>query len=248
MIASGNNHCPPPVMILGCGRSGTSIFGELFNYLGDYTYKSEPPFADVVDADYAVPQAFKVPHESPGHVPDTGLSFPLATLLNTAPNMKLFWIVRHPLDAVSSLRVGISQDWGHHPRPPDWRDWLDKPLVEQCAYHWSFVNSLGFSNVSSTAKVVHFEAMICDPQAFARAICRILNIENDIQDNRLDEWARRVQNENNVDFVEAETSQYYSRPDHSVRIGRWRENLTDSDVARIIPIVSEAAEAFGYEL
>ena len=115
---------PPPVMVLGCGRSGTSIFGELFDHLSIYTYRSEPPFADVVDADFSSPLAFKVPRESEGFAPDTGLSFPLARLRSAAPRMRFFWIVRHPLDAICSLKVGIGKNWGHHPRPPDWEEWL----------------------------------------------------------------------------------------------------------------------------
>ena len=84
----------PPVMILGCGRSGTSIFGELFNYLGNYAYQSEPLFDLVIGADYSRPQAFKVPRESEFYRPDPGLSFPLHELQQHVPNMKYFWIVR----------------------------------------------------------------------------------------------------------------------------------------------------------
>jgi hypothetical protein len=61
----------------------------------------------------------------------------------------------------------------------------------------------------------------------------------------LDGWADRVQDSNNERFVEAETSRGYSRPDHSRRVGRWR-NLAE-DVDRAWPIVEDAASAqFGY--
>ena len=59
-------------------------------------------------------------------------------------------------------------------------------------------------------------------------------------------WADRVQDSNNERFVEAETSRGYSRPDHSRRVGRWRENLSAEDIALAWPIVAEPAEAFGY--
>ena len=122
---------PPPVMVLGCGRSGTSILGELFEHLPDYRYRSEPPFAEVMDADFSSPLAFKVPHESEGFKSDRGLSFPLAVLREKAPEMRFLWIVRHPLDAISSLRIGIAQDWTHHPRPPDWQAWLEQYAGEK---------------------------------------------------------------------------------------------------------------------
>ena len=236
----------PPVMILGCGRSGTSIFGEMFNYFGGYTYRSEPPFDDVMSADFSVPQAFKVPRECSQYPADSGLSFPISAAVKRAPKMNFFWIVRHPLDAVSSLRVGISNNWGHHPRPPDWQDWLSRPLVEQCAHHWAFINSYGFNNVSSRAHVVRFESMVSDPKQFAKSVCDILRPGKREVPNSIHEWAARVQNENNADFIEAETSRAYSTNDHAVRIGRWQENLSKSDIARMLPIVEETGTSFGY--
>ena len=238
---------PPPVMILGCGRSGTSIFGELFQHIPHYAYRSEPPFEDVMEADYATPQAFKVPRDSERYgLPRPGLSFPLVAMRDRRPDMRFFWIVRHPLDAIASLRVGIARDWGHHPRPPDWQDWLDRPLVERCAHHWAFLNVAGFGQVKEIAEVVTFEAMITDPHAFARSIAARLGIDPGAIAGALDGWADRVQDSNNERFVEAETSRGYSRPDHSRRVGRWRENLSAEDVDRAWPIVAGPAAQFGY--
>ncbi|MCP4381437.1 MAG: sulfotransferase, partial [Hyphomicrobiales bacterium] len=216
----------PPVMILGCGRSGTSIFGELFASLAGYQYKSEPAFSEVMGASYVTPCAFKVPRESEGYLPDPGLSFPLATVRRRAPGMKFFWIVRHPLDVICSLRVGISKDWGHHPKPPDWMSWLGRPLVERCAHHWAHVNSVGFGSVAGIASVVTFEDMIASPEEFVKTVGGALKLERPELQEGAQRWIRRVQNTNNEHFVEAMTSRPYSRNDHSVRVGRWRENLS----------------------
>ena len=239
---------PPPVLILGCGRSGTSIFGELFEHLPDYDYRSEPAFADVVSTDYSSPLAFKVPLESEGFRPDPGLSFPLAALLRKQPEMRLFWIVRHPLDAICSLRVGIAQNWGHHPKPPDWRGWLRRPLVERCAHHWAYINSLGYAEVSDLATLVRFEDMISGPDEFAHRICDLIGLDLRARDQAIADWAGRVQDTNNADFVEAKTSRPYSRPNHTVRVGRWRENFSNKDIDRVLPIVTTTAQSFGYDL
>lgn len=233
-------------MILGCGRSGTSIFGELFDGLDRYVYRSEPSFDVVLAADYSLPQAFKVPRESDRHPARPGLSFPLDRFLEAAPNARLFWIVRNPLDAVCSLRVGIAQQWGHHPRPPDWKDWLGRPLTAQCAHHWDFLNRAGYAQVGQRATLVRFEDMITDPEQFSAAICGKLEIDPTVNAAHLARWSRRVQNSNNNDFIEAQTSRGYSRPDHRVRIDRWRENLTSDEVAEIWDIVGETALAMGY--
>lgn len=233
-------------MILGCGRSGTSIFGELFDGLDRYVYRSEPSFDVVLAADYGVPQAFKVPRESDLHPARPGLSFPLDRFFEAAPDARLFWIVRNPLDAVCSLRVGIAQQWGHHPRPPDWKAWLARPLIAQCAHHWDFLNRAGYAQVDQRATLVRFEDMIADPGQFSAAICGELGIDPGVNAAHLARWSRRVQNSNNNDFIEAQTSRGYSRPDHLVRIDRWRENLTSDEVAAIWDIVGETALAMGY--
>ncbi len=63
-------------------------------------------------ADFTRPTACKVPRESEGHPPPPGPSFPLDAWLAQAPAAKILWIVRHPLDAICSLRIGI----GDHDR------------------------------------------------------------------------------------------------------------------------------------
>ncbi|WP_447757279.1 sulfotransferase [Sphingopyxis fribergensis] len=236
----------PPVMVLGCGRSGTSILGELFDGLDRYIYQSEPAFEAVLAADYSTPQAFKVPRESGVHPARPGLSFPLDRFLEVAPGARLFWIVRNPLDAVCSLRVGIARQWGHHPRPPDWSDWLAEPLIARCAHHWEFLNRAGYAQVEHCATLVRFEDMIADPSRFSAEICEALRIDPAANAAHLAGWAKRVQNSNNKDFIEARTSQGYSRPDHRVRVDRWRENLTDDEAAAIWRIVGETALALGY--
>ena len=237
------------VVILGCGRSGTSIFGELFEGLGDYRYYSEPPFADLFDYDYSTPIALKVPTESPGFEPSPGLPFPLAELLRVIPDPKtIFWQVRHPLDAVCSLRVGIAANWGHHPRPPDWNDWRERPLLDRCAHHWNHINSVGYAEVRDVATVERFEPMLSDPLAFAERIYAHVGQDATEQAEALERWARRVQNSNNELFIEAKCSRPLSRPDHEVRLGRWRENLTEAEAEQITEVVREAASRFGYQL
>ena len=89
--------------------------------------------------------------------------------------------------------------------------------------------------------------MIGYPMSFARSICALVGIDVHRESAAIREWAARIQNTNNVAFVEASTSRNYSRRDHEVRIGRWRENLTEDEADRAWPIVSEPAKRLGYE-
>lgn len=240
---------PNHVVILGCGRSGTSIFGELFGHLPNYRYYSEPPFAEVLALDYSQPIAVKVPRESEGFPPDAGLSFPLPTLLKVIPPpLQLYWQVRHPLDTICSLRVGISRNWGHHPHPPDWQDWLSRPLLERCAHHWNYINTVGYDQVADYVMVTRFEDMLKDSLAFARSISEQVGLDIQQNEHHLRQWAERVQNKNNDRFVEAKTSRPYSTEDHSVKIARWKENLSPSEEAQILPLIQDTAQRFDYDL
>jgi hypothetical protein len=237
------------VIILGCGRSGTSIFGEFFEDLLPYAYFSEPSFDDLIHFNFSQPTAIKVPKESSDYPPTLGLSFPLETLLNVIPDPKiLYWQVRHPLDAICSLRVGIANNWGHHPKPPDWQAWQTRPLIERCAHHWNYLNSVGFEEVAPLVQVKHFETMLQNPLVFAHKIAAEVGI--DIPANRveIESWANRVQNTNNQHFIEAKTSRNYSRPDHKTRVDRWKENLSDDEVRQILSVITKTARKFGYKL
>lgn len=237
------------ILILGCGRSGTSIFGEFFQQLSPYTYYSEPFYADLKHYDYSQPIAIKVPTKSNDFLPTKGLSFPLADLLQTIPKpLTIFWQVRHPLDAICSLKVGIAKNWGHHPRPLDWQDWLDKPLIQQCAHHWNYLNTVGFEKVVDLVTVSKFETAVLNPIAYAHNICQLINVDTQVEAQNIQNWCSRVQNTNNHKFVEAMTSRPYSTKDHKIKVGRWRENLTEEEVKHIWPMVEEAAQQFGYSV
>ena len=103
--------------------------------------------------------------------------------------LQLFWIVRQPLDAICSLRVGIANDWGHHPKPPDWRDWQTRPLIERCAHHWQYINDVGFAQVRENATVVQFEDMLQDPQKFASNVARDIGIDSGEESSAIEQWA-----------------------------------------------------------
>ena len=237
------------VVILGCGRSGTSIFGELFEHFSEYAYLSEPLYEDLKTQTFSAPVAVKVPKESQGFPPTPGLSFPLPDLIATIPDPKqIFWQVRHPLDTICSLRIGIDKNWGHHPKPPDWQDWLPRPLLERCAHHWNYINSIGFEQVKDLAMVTRFENLVSEPFAFAQSICDYIGIDAETFAKQLEIWANRVQNTNNDKFVEAKTSRAYSRKDHSVRIDRWKENLGQKEIDAIVPIIKETSIKLGYPL
>ncbi len=236
-------------LVLGCGRSGTSILGEFFLALSTFSYFSEIGMDEVMKMTTDGSLAFKVPRSSDRYPPEAGLSFELSTMLEKLQNdVQIFWIVRHPLDTICSLKVGISKNWGHHPRPRDWQEWRDRPLLAQCAHHWKYINEVGFQKIKKHAILLYFEDMISDATATASTILDHVKAEETVDSTTVKNWINRIQNSNNKDFVEAETSRPYSRNDHKNRVGRWKENMTEAEAAFTWEMVQTTAIKFGYHL
>ena len=125
---------------------------------------------------------------------------------------------------------------------------MKRPLIERCAYHWTYINTVGYELAKPHVEVSRFEGMLGDPEGFARRICSEVGVNPDECEPELSAWCERVQDTNNEKFIEAKTSRDYSRPDHKNRIGRWRENLSHEDLRQVLPMVRDVAERFGYEL
>jgi hypothetical protein len=236
------------VVILGCGRSGTSIFGELFEHLPGYRYLFEPPFAALGKIDWSAgPVATKVPKRPPGEATTDGLPFALDELLAIIPEPRIFyWQIRHPYDAVCSLQPGISEGWSHNPRPPDWTEWLDKPVVMRCARHWQYINEVGFKAAQEFVRRTRYEDMVDDPIGFARQKCEEIGVGADVVGAA--QWAALVSNRKASDSYEAKHQVRWSRQDHKRRVERWRENLSSSDIEMIAPIVRAAGRLHGYAI
>lgn len=141
-------------------------------------------------------------------------------LLERIPNLKIYWQFRQPLDAIYSLRVGVSKTWGHHPQPPDYKDWMQESLLKKSSHHWNYINSIGYASVKKIAAVTKFEDLVRDSSKFSMDICVQLEIDPKLHDLELKSWNRKVQNNNNEDFIEALTSRPYSTQDHRKKINR----------------------------
>ena len=240
------------VVILGCGRSGTSIFGELFEHLPPYRgrYHFEPRFDALRSIDFgAGPVAMKVPKLPAGERMTPGLPVLLEDLLAIVPEPRvIFWQIRHPLDAICSLRPGIGADWSHNPRPPDYAEWQTRPLIMQCARHWQYINETGYLAVKDWAAVAHYEDLVSDPHQFARQVCDRIGVSAFEHADAVAAWIDKVGNSKSPASYEAKHQVHWSRQDHTTRLERWRENLTPKDVEMVRPVIEAAARLHGYDL
>lgn len=239
----------PHVIILGCGRSGTSIFGELFEAIPEYKYLFEPQLNDLKAFDFSAgPVAIKVPRDSSNleiHTP--GLPFNLTELFDTIPEPRvIFWMVRHPLDAIASLKPGISKNWSHNPKPVGWEMMTVLPLTIRCALHWQNINQIGYGSVSDLTKIVRYEDMIKDPLGTVAGVLGSIGLTENLSHPSVESWVDRVTNKAGVN--EAKHQIKWSTKDHAKHVGRWRENLTVKEVVGVARIIAPTATKFGYSL
>lgn len=239
------------VVILGCGRSGTSILGELFEADPAYDYRFEPALADLRSLPFGSgPVTVKVPKDdrarSGSFTP--GLPFALAELLDLVPPPRvLVWVVRHPLDVICSLRPGIAADWAHSPRPPDFEQWLDRTLAERCARHWAHINGDGYEQVRDLAKLVRYEDLVFRPVATASSVLRHAGADRRSAARTAEAWAARVGNHKGAGAYEARHQDAWSSG-NATRVGRWQTELTRDDVERVRPVLGSIPDEFGYEI
>ena len=240
------------ICILGCGRSGTSIFGELFESISAFEYVSEPYLQEIKQL--KLPEgkflAVKVPRPENEIVSHNGLPFDWEEFKEIFPKpATFFWQMRFPLDTIASLKVGISRNWGHHPRPFDWQDWLDKPLLWQCAYHWNFINTKGLASTNGEVIFSPYEELVLNPNQTAINLIKQAGWDpDDLMLEEIERWALRVNNTPNAHYVEAQTSSPYTTNDHKVKVGRWRENLSMDEIREILPMIEEGMKMTGYTL
>jgi len=243
----------PNVLLLGCGRSGTSIAGELFEHFPPYSYRFEPILHG---HDYAAqlaawprPWAAKVP-KAPGDEADSftpGLPFSLPRVLQAAGEpLVIIWVVRHPLDAICSLRPGIEAAWSHNPRPPHWQEMAQAPWEDRCAAHWHFINDHGYRAVADRARILRFEDIVADPVASAQRVAQWLGWDHALP-SPVSLWIKSVSNQKGVDVYEAKHQSRWSEQNHAWRVGRHRENLSPEQAKRIWQLEASVAARFGYE-
>lgn len=238
------------MIIVGCGRSGTSILGELFEHIPGYDYMFEPQFSELKNAKPAKGKALavKVPKgDEDKRTP--GLAFNIDEILSLIPNNKFIFIVRHPLDAICSLKPGISENWSHNPKPPKHEELqANLPIEEQCAHHWNYINSVGYTELAKRVEnvlIVRYEDLVAKPHKTAEKILEHIGVHPHEISKELEDYTSKVQNKTKKSYHAKHQSHWY-RDDHKKRVAHWKKDLSKDEAKRAWNIVGDTAMEFGY--
>lgn len=229
------------VLLFGCPRSGTSILGELFEHIPGYQFYFEPSLTRVQRLDHGSwDWALKNPIGPQPWTP--GMACDLDDLFAAVPDPVSVFIVRHPLDAVCSLRPGMALGWNHGPPPPG-SDNITDPLRRATAI-WNWVNNEGHTNLTErqVPLLVTFEALVNDSDT---EITRILEHCKIPVPATIGRYTSLISDR--TGGYEAKHQDRWVTEDHDRRVGRWRNQITDAELAVTWAAVAATAARFGYE-
>jgi hypothetical protein len=251
--------------LTGCARSGTSIFGELLGAHPDVEYRHEahhlwakagsgPQGSHRLTAEQATADVVRYLRKQlapagPGALvleknPRTMLRVPFIRAV--FPEARFIHLVRDGRDVACSLLPGVGGDEWRHLRPLNWQElFAETSGVVRCAHLWRASIETAAGDLSGTSHVtVRYEDLIRDPLSIASDVLRFLGLPDD---SAVRDFSSRLQNETAGSY-QPEKQRKWFREDHRVRVGRWRENLSEEELRGVEEVERELLARFGYEL
>ncbi|UCH62819.1 MAG: sulfotransferase [Fidelibacterota bacterium] len=252
--------------IIGVARSGTSILGELL--------ESHPRVSYIFEAHgiwelggmgqneshrlteaHAVPdvrakiQAWFKQQEKPGcflleKCPRNTLRVPYLRAI--FPEAKIIHIVRDGRDVACSLVPGCGGDKWQHLKPPSWQELFSQYRgAVRCALAWKESVQIALHDLAATSHIqIRYEDLVQTPHEVVGNLLSYLDLEDD---PAVHDFSDKIQDTTTGPY-QAKIQSMWSRADHRVRIGRYRENLTPEELTVITQMLGPTLEKLGYEL
>ena len=270
VLGLGSGLIPRPVFLLGCARSGTSIFGEALASHPAVTYLFElsPTWNSIVEegADHRLEAAAADPElarrvydEFSGHLrgepgevlleknPKHVLRLPFLAAL--FPWGRFIHIIRDGRDTAASLMFRNRGDgWGHL-QVPGWRDLLERYPKEnhiRCAHQWRIAVETarcdGARLGGARYREVRYEDLVRNPLAVVEEALAFMGLE---APGAVAEFCRKIQDETEGSYHALKQVRHYV-DNHSRRIGRYCENLAPDQVVEVEEACGEVLAELGY--
>lgn len=251
--------------VVGCARSGTSILGELIASHPEVRYLFEahdawslagsgPDGSDRLVADDVSPEDqqrirrwFAQHHRDESLLveknPRSALRIPM--IRSIFPEARLIHIVRDGRDVACSMVPGCGGNRWSHLRPPGWRQMMQQYAgAFRCAHAWLKTMQFLLDDLADTPHLlVRYEDLVADSPAKASEIFEYLQAPVTAE---VDAFCERISDRTDGSYHAQHQSDWF-RPDHEVRVGRWRQNLTDAEAETINDLLTPMLRRLGYE-
>jgi hypothetical protein len=251
-------------LVMGCARSGTSILGELIAAHPEVRYKHE---AHAIwdkaglgeNESHRLTQAHatlevkrlirKKFAEEQGQAalfaekcPRSVLRVPFIRAV--FPEARLIHLVRDGRDVACSMLPGIGGKEWRHLKPPNWRQLVQEEQgVVRCALAWKTIMEIALHDLAQTPHfMLRYEELVAQPESKARELLEFLELPFAPE---VAAFCANIQNET-ANSYHAQKQVKWFREDHGVRIGRWRENMSPEDAARVEALLRPLLSRFEY--
>ncbi len=245
-----------PVFIVGCSRSGTTLFAEIFGSHADicnvmdasqvwdlnYYDKSGDDHRDENDA--TLWESSRIRTSLGIRVLASGgkrltnknnqNSLRLRYLKRIFPDAYIIHVIRDARPVILSNISRIEKDryrqdfpFGRFPKPIAWRSYMDKPLIEQFAHQWN--------DVTTNAREDGLQAF--GPDRYAEVKFEDFCADPETCLGKIDRFCGLPEGRRDPSLLS------------SIGIGdsdAWTSRLVDSDIRRIIEIAGMQMASFGY--
>lgn len=251
-------------LIVGCARSGTSILGELGSLHPDVKYIFEAhqiwelgglgvngshqlTAAHATSESKALIREWFVNQKGAAKLlleknPRNVLRIPYVR--GIFPKAKIVHIVRDGRDVACSMVPGCGGDHWSHLKPPLWKNlFLSYQGALRCALAWKEIMEIALQDLAEVPHLqIRYEDLIADPYRVLQQLLSYLNLD---PDPAVTNFCKKIQN-STTDSYHARIQTMWYRDDHRMRVGRWRENLTEEDSDIINSALSPLLCKLGY--
>lgn len=247
--------------IVGCARSGTSILGELCEAHPRVMYVYEEHIwrrlaetdhhavtvDDITDKNRLKLKKWMrmykrknkaVVEKNPRHV----VRIPF--MKSVFPEAKIIHIVRDGRDVSCSLKSGLCGKTWAHVKPPRWREIeRDYEGVIRCAHAYHDIMQYPMRDLEEVEHLqVKFEDYVADSRGIAKEVMNYIGLP---MHDKVLQLADKVQDEMEGSYVAKNQMRWYKK-DHTKRIGRWKENMTEDEQIEVNRILRPVLDYYGY--
>ena len=163
------------------------------------------------------------------------------------PNAKFLHIVRDGRDVTCSLMGKQGSGYWAHIKPSGWEYWQDNHPKGPIKYAWQWNETIEIINKEKSKlperdfEEIHYEDLVSDPERVMKKVFEKFGIPFERFQMEL---SKKVQNSMKNSYI-AGTSKYITI-DHSKRIGRFKENLTEDELVQVEKILGKNNAKYGY--